>query len=334
MKILIIQTAFIGDVILATPVISELSRCKPGVRLDVLVRKGNEGLLLNFPGIRQVITWDKKEGKYRTLWRLLQRIRSEQYDKVINLQRFGATGFLTAFSGAPTTIGFDKNPFAGLYTKAVPHAISGGNHYVHETTRNLLLIQDFGARQTARPALYPSAADFDSVKHYQQQSYCCIAPTSVWFTKQVPAEKWQELIHALRRKGFTGKIYLLGGPTDREACSQLKENCRDEGVVPLAGTLSFLQTAALMKGAVMNYVNDSAPLHIASAMNAPVTAFFCSTIPGFGFGPLSDVQFIVENENLHCRPCGLHGYRTCPKQHFRCANDLNMEQAANNLAHD
>jgi len=62
-------------------------------------------------------------------------------------------------------------------------------------------------------------------------------------------------------------------------------------------------------------------------MNAPVTAIYCSTIPAFGFGPLSDIRHIVEIEApLYCRPCGLHGYRACPEKHFRCAMDIRIEQ--------
>ena len=77
----------------------------------------------------------------------------------------------------------------------------------------------------------------------------------------------------------------------------------------------------------MNYVNDSAPMHFASAMNAPVTAIYCSTIPGFGYGPLSDIRFIVEREEpLYCRPCGLHGYDNCPEGHFKCALDIRDTQ--------
>ncbi len=95
----------------------------------------------------------------------------------------------------------------------------------------------------------------------------------------------------------------------------------------LAGKLSFLQTAALMKDATMNYVNDSAPLHIASSVNAPVTAIFCSTVPSFGFGPLSEKSFIVEiQEIIPCRPCGLHGFKKCPEKHFKCAYNIKSEQ--------
>lgn len=70
----------------------------------------------------------------------------------------------------------------------------------------------------------------------------------------------------------------------------------------------------------MNYVNDSAPMHLCSAVNAPVTAIYCSTIPEFGFGPLSDNSHILQTkEKLSCRPCGLHGFKSCPEKHFKCA---------------
>ena len=89
----------------------------------------------------------------------------------------------------------------------------------------------------------------------------------------------------------------------------------------------MLQSAALIKDAEMNYVNDSAPMHFASSVNAPVAAVYCSTIPAFGFGPLSDTQFIIEvEEKLGCRPCGLHGHKACPQGHFKCALDIREQQ--------
>jgi len=100
-------------------------------------------------------------------------------------------------------------------------------------------------------------------------------------------------------------------------------------------TKSLLQSAALMKGAIMNYVNDSAPLHLASAMNAPVTAVFLSTVPQFGFTPLSDNSSVCETSlDLPCRPCGLHGKGACPEGHFKCAEievyPMNTSKALSN----
>jgi heptosyltransferase-2 len=87
-----------------------------------------------------------------------------------------------------------------------------------------------------------------------------------------------------------------------------------------------------MKKALMNYVNDSAPMHLASAVNAPVTAVYCSTVPAFGFGPLSDNSTIIEAfPEPECRPCGLHGLRQCPLGHFNCAETIKTEQLLHRL---
>jgi heptosyltransferase-2 len=68
-------------------------------------------------------------------------------------------------------------------------------------------------------------------------------------------------------------------------------------------------------------------MHFASAMNAAICAIFCSTVPAFGFGPISERANIVEvEENLDCRPCGLHGKKACPEGHFKCANNITTEQ--------
>ncbi len=323
MKFLVIQTAFIGDVILATPVLEALHNLHPEATIDVLVRKGNESLLQNFPGIRTVLIWDKKNGKTKNLFRLIGCIRTEKYDEVINLQRFFSTGMITALSGAKTKTGFSKNPFSSLFTNSYAHSI--GEAGVHETDRNLQLLKHHGWSGRLRPSLFPSLKEYESVKAYQHTPYVCMAPTSVWFTKQLPPEQWVKLAQILLAKDETVHIYLMGGPGDKTACENIRTAINSPRVINLCGACSFLQTAALMKGAVMNYVNDSAPLHIASSMNAPVRAFFCSTVPAFGFGPMSDDAAILEIKvPLACRPCGLHGKKACPEGHFKCGYGIEV----------
>jgi len=316
MKILLIQTAFIGDVILATPLIEKLHRYYPAAQLDVMLRKGNEGLLVGNPHVSRLWIWDKKQGKYKSLFALLKKVRREKYDLLINLQRFASTGIFTVLAGAKSTVGFDKNPLSFLFGKKVKHNIDNGQH---EVQRNLQLIAHLTDSELEMPKLYPQPADYEAVEKYKVAPYITISPTSVWFTKQLPAVKWSELISRINRDV---KIFLLGGKADREACEELAKMTNNRAV-NLAGELTFLQSAALMRDAAMNYVNDSAPMHIASAMNAPTTAVFCSTIPAFGFGPLAKNSRVVEvNEKLDCRPCGLHGRKTCPKGHFKCAYDI------------
>jgi len=321
-KILVIQTAFIGDVVLATSLIENLHQQFPEVKIDMLVRKGNESLFQAHPFLNQVLVWDKKNNKYQNWVGLLLKIRSIQYDVVLNTQRFAATGAWTAFSKAKIKIGFDKNPFSFLFTHAVVHQFSEKGQ--HEIDRNHLLLSSLFMTKVAMPKLYPTASDELAVSSYQQLPYLCIAPASVWFTKQFSLEKWVDLINEVP---FKGCIYLIGGPGDKLLCDQILQKINRRSVVNLAGRLSFLASAALQKKAVLNYVNDSAPMHFASAVNAPVVAVYCSTLPNFGFGPLSDHSFVVQtNEALSCRPCGIHGKKQCPLKHFDCAKTIKMDQ--------
>ena len=323
-KYLVIQSAFIGDVVLATCLIEKLHQHQPDARIDFLLRKGNESLLVGNPNVHEVLIWDKQNNKIRNLWKLFKLIRSRKYDKVINVQRFAATGFLTAFSGAKEKIGFDKNPFRFFFNRRIKHIVSKGKNVKHEIERNSELVSHFAGDQVSKPRLYPSAADFEYIKQYSKVPYITLSPASVWVTKQFPAEKWSNFIKLI--PGHI-KIYLLGAASDTAFAESIRVVAGKDSVMNLCGQLTFLQSAALMKGAMMNYTNDSAPLHFASAMNAPVTAIYCSTLPSFGFGPLSDKSFIVEvNEKLACRPCGIHGKKACPLQHFNCAMKIKEEQ--------
>lgn len=314
-QILVIQTAFIGDAILATAVLERLHSAFPEAAIDFLVRKGNESLFRGHPFLRAVIVREKALGKIRSLLRVLKIVRQAKYDLVVNLHRFASSGIIAGFSGGRHICGFDKNPFAWRYHHRVPHVIGTAPDSPHEVERNQSVIEHLAPGAAGRPRLYPSQEEFAAAQ--RDTPYICVAPTSVWFTKQWPAERWVELIHKFD-PGIT--VCLLGAPGDLAACEAIAQASGHPRTRVLAGKLSLLQSAALMAGAKMNYVNDSAPMHLASAMNAPVTAIFCSTIPAFGFGPLSDDRHVWETkEKLECRPCGIHGFRACPKGHFHCS---------------
>ncbi len=321
-KILVIQTAFIGDVVLATALLESIHQNNPNTSISILVRKGNEALFKAHPFLDQVLVWDKQQNKYGHWLQLLNTIRKNKFDAVVNVQRYAATGLWTALSGAKMKIGFDKNPFAFLFTHKIAHQSVGNG--LHEIERNHALLAPLGSLPKVKPALYPSIEDEKMVAAYQAQPYLCMAPASVWFTKQFPVQQWIKL---LKQLPFNGPIYLLGGPGDKPLNDQIMQALQMSNLVNMAGRLSFLASAALQKKAVLNYVNDSAPMHFASAVDAPVAAIYCSTIPDFGYGPLSSKSFIIETKQaLACRPCGLHGKKQCPLQHFNCAETIELEQ--------
>jgi len=340
MRILVIQTAFIGDVVLATAMLENLHAAYPDAKLDILVRQGANELFTNHPYMSQVHVWDKKKNKYQHLFQVLKTIRGIEYDVVINAQRYLATGIITVLSGAKKTIGFDKNPLSFLFSEVVKHQFGGAAQAVstapntnatpphetspHETSRNHTLLASLTTAPVAKPALYPSEANFAAVQKFQSAPYICMSPGSVWETKKMPAKNWIDLTNAIPTNY---SIYLMGAPNEAALCEEILSAASRGNVFNIAGELNLLEAAALIKGAHLNYVNDSAPMHLASATDAPVTAIYCSTIPAFGYGPLSSVQFIVESpEHLPCKPCGLHGKKACPLGHFNCGNSITTAQ--------
>ncbi len=319
-KILVIQTAFIGDVILVTSLLETLHNNHPYSTIDIVVRKGNESLFNKHPFLGQIYVWDKKNNKTKNLFTILKNIRKEGYDLTLGVQRFFNAGLLTAFSKGKMTIGFDKNPLSFLFKKKIKHQIGTG---LHEIERNFNLISSFNKKLHKGLKLYPTDQNLETTSQYKKEKYIVIAPASVWFTKQYPKEKWIEFLNRIEHI----KTFIIGAPSDKALAKEIIENSSNPNIYNLCGELNLLESAALMKDAQMCYVNDSAPQHLASSVNAPTTTLFCSTVPSFGFGPLSDDSIVIEVEKpLDCKPCGLHGHKSCPKEHFKCGFDIDTSR--------
>lgn len=318
-RVLLIQTAFIGDAILGTAAAMSIKAQYPNAVVYYLVRKGNEDIVRYCPAIDHVWAWDKKQGKYRNLWGLLRKIKQERFDAVFNFHRYTSSALLTAFSGAKVRAGFANSPFPYLLTHKAVHHFGDGTH---ETERNHQLLSKAEDFPYQKPHLDIPEEVKEKIRDLEPaQRYITISPISVWPTKQFPSKKWVEFLSMLPEEYA---IYFLGSPSDREACYDIATQIRPRDSTVLAGNLSLIESAAMMTGAVMNYANDSGPVHLASAVNAPMCEVFGSTVPSFGFTPLSDRKAVVEIGPLYCRPCGMHGKRKCPEGHFRCMYDINV----------
>lgn len=320
-KYLVIQTASIGDVILSTSIAEKLRAIDPACQIDYLIKKGNEGVFYGNMNINELFIWDKKKDKYKNLLTIIFQIQNEKYDAVFNLQRFFSSGMVTLFSGAKKTYGFKKNPLSLFFSKSFPHEYKED---WHEINRNHQLIKHLTDEKPALPKLYPTKKDNAKMSIHKTKPYLTITPASLWFTKQYPYEKWVEFLKALPPHLH---VYFLGGPDDSSLCHQLIKESGYVNAMNFAGKLSFVESATLMKDALMNFVNDSAAQHIASSVNAKTTTLYCSTVASFGFGPLSEDAVIIETkETLKCRPCGIHGHQSCPEGHFKCGLNIDTEQ--------
>ena len=322
--ILIIQTAFIGDTILASQFARAVKDQYPNSKIHFFLRKGNESVIQGLPTIEKTWVWDKAGGKTKNLIKLIMELRQTRFDMVFNLHRHFNSGLISALMKSPFKAGFQQNPLSFFYTRKINHQIPDPRGW-HEVQRNLELIPDFKIvdnHKIYKPELPIQQKNIDKVAQYVSDNYFVVAPASVWFTKAWSEHKYRELTAELVK---LGKVYFIGAPSDKDLCDRIRQDFPN--TENLCGGLNLLDSAALMKHARRVFVNDSAPLHLASCVNAKTTAIFCSTVPAFGYTPLADDSVVVDVGNtLPCRPCGLHGYQACPLGHFKCSEDIQIKQ--------
>ena len=323
-KVLFIQTAFIGDAILASALWETWHAAHPEDAIHICVRQGNEAMFHGHPFLAGVHVWNKKGRllpRYQSLNELARLLRRERFDAVFTPHRHASSGWLAWRSGAPIRVGFDVHPLRRVFTYRVPHGFEEG---VHEIERNHRLVQGWTDAEAPRmPRLYPEPLTPVG------RAFAVLAPASQWATKQWPVERWIELCDSLAEE--VPELRLVGGPTDAALLEEIAAKTLHPNAVVQADQ-GLLKSAALMVQAAWVLTNDSGPLHLASAVNAPTVAVYCSTVPAFGFGPLSSRSRVVESaETLPCRPCGVHGKTSCPLKHFACGQSITVDQVLSAL---
>lgn len=316
MTSLVIQTAFLGDVVLTTPMLAALAEREGPV--DVVTTPAAASLLETHPAVRRVIPYDKR-GRDRGLpamLRLARRLATARYEAVYLPHRSLRSAALAFLARVPRRVGFaDGWPL--LYTETRRRPRTG-----HEIDRLLALV---GAPAGAvAPRLYPQPQDERVVEGCLSDAgitgdFVALAPGSIWGTKRWPY--YEELATWLAQRIA---VVVVGGADDAALGRSIAEAVRQAGgrVLDTCGRLTLLQSAALIGRAQLLVTNDSAPLHFASALGTRVVALFGPTVPEFGFGPIGEGDLSLGVTELTCRPCSDHGPSVCPLGHHRCMRDL------------
>lgn len=326
-RILIIQTAFLGDVILSTSLIKALRQLFPDSVISFLLIPETEKVLENNPHLNEVLVYDKRKKRgMGGLLKIASEIRKREFDLAVIPHRSLRSAALAYLSRIPERIGFDRSAGAALLTRKVTY-----NPDVHEVDRNVSLLSPFEVEVKDRsPGLFPSAEDFAGARKLlvdsgisQGDRIVCVAPGSVWATKRWLPERFAQVSQLLIREA-KAKVVFLGSEDDRVLCENIADSMT-ERPLSVAGRSDILQSAAMISLGKVLLSNDSAPVHIASAMRKPVVAIFGSTIPEFGFAPYQVDHKIVQRQ-MDCRPCGIHGKPECPEKHFRCMKDITTEE--------
>jgi heptosyltransferase II len=319
MRVLVIQTAFAGDLILTLPMIQVLKQTHPQGEVDVLCIPSTAGLLANHPSINHVWKYDKR-GIERSIVRMVRNLQSRNYDVCISPHRSLRSALLAYGSRAQRRITFQTTTGKRLYTERVEYRTDD-----HEIHRNVSLLNPFGidAKHIPAPRLYPGVKDVADVERFlhtelNNERYICVAPGSVWATKRWTAEGFSDTIRSL--SAFC-KVVLIGGKSDEELCKEILTRSGNAGI-NTAGRFGFLASAVLIQRAALLISNDSAPVHLASAMGTPVVVIYGATVPEFGFTPFGIDHEIVQVEGLSCKPCAIHGGHRCPIRTFDCMKNI------------
>jgi len=314
MPTLVIQTAFLGDVVLTTPLLSALAVHHGPV--DVVTTPIATPLLETHPAVRKVIAYDKRgsDRGWTGLRKLAQRLKAEQYQRAYLPHRSLRTAVLGVLARIPSRIGF-SGKWSFLYTEARPKPPLG-----HESDRLLALADE--APGVYPPQLRPTAADEQAAAALIDGAFIALAPGSIWGSKRWPY--YPELAARLAERVA---VVVVGGTNDVELGDQIVAAVRPSGrqAVNACGRLTLRQSAALIGRANALVTNDSAPLHLATAMGTPIVALFGPTVTEFGFGPLRAGDVALGVDELQCRPCSPHGPPQCPLGHHRCMRELTVE---------
>jgi heptosyltransferase II len=311
---LVIQTAFLGDVILSTPLLSALAERHGPV--DVVTTPAAAVLLETHPAVRAVLPYDKRgaDRGFGGLWRLGRGLRARRYERAYLPHRSWRSAALALLAGARERIGFADSAAAATYTQRVSRPRDG-----HEVERLLTLAGPplGGAAVVSIGALTAderAEADAWLRQRGVGPGFVALAPGSIWGTKRWPG--YAELAAALDRS-----VVVIGGGDDRALADQVVAAAEGRAH-SAAGDVGLRTAAALIARAAVLVTNDSAPLHLAAAVGTPVVALFGPTVPAFGFGPRGPRDVVVEHPSLACRPCSAHGPQVCPLGHHRCMREL------------
>jgi heptosyltransferase-2 len=321
---LVVQTAYLGNLVLTTPLLAVLAgRHGP---VDVVAQPGSASVLGGHPAVREVIAYDKRgaDRGWAGMTRLARRLRQRRYARAYLADTSWRAATLAVAARIPARTGFGTSPAARLYTARVARPLHG-----HETARLAALVGVPVGEPLPPVCLGLGAADRRAADSWLADrgvsgEFVALEPGSVWGARRWP--HFPALAAALELPAVD-----IGGPADAGRGQEIAAG-RAGRVWSAAGEVGPRVAAAIVERAQVLVTNDSAALHLATAVRTPVVALFGPTTPSFGFGPMGPRDIVLGLGELLCRPCAQPGPAVCPLEHHRCLTDLDVPTVAGALA--
>ncbi len=321
-RILVIQTAFLGDSVLTLPMIQKLKEKFPASKIYVVCIPSTEELFSKSLVVEKAIVYDKKgsQKSILSLFSLIKFLRGIMLTRVYSPHRSFRSTLIAYLCGANYRAGFDISACSFLYTVQKKYRPD-----IHEVARNLELIginmknenwKILPEIKSSRKEMSKIQKNFDGIN---KNKFAAVAPGSVWKTKRYPDEYFNQIVRYLINANYF--VFLIGGSEDRDLCQKISASST-ENLRNVAGDLSVSESVELLKKCSILISNDSAPTHLGMLADIPTLTIYCSTVPRFGFYPYNNKSAYVSFDDLDCKPCGIHGRMSCPVKTFDCGNKL------------
>ncbi|HAV39762.1 MAG TPA: ADP-heptose--LPS heptosyltransferase [Aquificaceae bacterium] len=305
MRILLWQTAYLGDVVLATPLIKSLKKNFPKAHIAFVGRSFIKELLKGFD--IELIPFDKR---IKESFEMLEKIKD--YHVAISPHISARTALILFFSGIPIRIGFDRSELSWLYTHRIKHRWD-----MHEVDRNLELLKSLGIKNFERlPALMVEEEEKRKAieKFNLPREFVVISPFSNFPLKEWSLENWLELVKRIRLP-----VVVVG--------KERGEAFKDSSVINLVGKTSLRELMAVISLSKAVISCDSSPVHIANALGVPAISIYTATSPDYGFYPLKGYYL---KPDLWCSPCSPNPKR-CKTGTQACLNKVRVEDVLEKL---
>lgn len=322
-KFLIIRFSSIGDIVLTTPVIRCLRKKYPDAEIHFLTKYVFKTIVAANPYLDKVHTLDD------SFELMLHELATEEYDYIIDLHNNLRTLRIKRFLKNVKSFSFNKlNVEKFLLTNFKINTLPKK----HIVDRNLEAVAALGVTNDGRGLDY-FIPDTDKVKNNDipaahMYGYIAVVIGAALATKKMPLHKLKALCAAIDHP-----VILLGGKEDYDDGQAISAG--DEiKIYNACGKFSLNESADLVRKAKLVITHDTGLMHIAAALQRPVISIWGNTVPAFGmcpyYGKGSSVQYdVVEVSGLWCRPCSKIGFKKCPRGHFKCMEQIDVNNIVN-----
>ncbi len=320
MKVLIIRFSSIGDIVLTTPVIRCLKTQIPDAEIHFLTKP-------QFKTILESNTYVSKLFVFEDWKTTVQKLKKERYDYIIDLHHnLKSLRLKTALYKVPS-FSFNKLNIEKWLLTLFKINLLPDKHIVD---RYFETLDFFNIKNDCKGLNYfipeKDVVAYTELPASHLHGFIAIAIGAAHNTKKLPVEKLKQLCSLINHP-----IILLGGKEDADIGNDIAKTDFIK-IYNACGKFSLNESADLIKKSKFIITHDTGLMHIAAAFKKPVISVWGNTVSRFGMYPyygndnIENIKFEVQD--LPCRPCSKIGYRKCPRGHFKCMRQQDINSIA------